>query len=820
MLLKLSLNGEARVLKPELPSGLIGVYYPTQDDDQDKADFSDPIHYRISGRQGKALRFRRALQSRAELPDWHLPGPESQLSLAMWIKPAAAHIGVLVSCKTDSEKQGFALFVWGARLRFQFGDGTVADTLEGKAALLDGNWHLVEARFDAGQAALHVDGREVARAATEVQQIAPGKRGLFLGGYPAAGRGRARYAYDGDLDELVISRQPLTPVAAADATPAPEPEQPAIEVLAEPISGNEQHFGVSAFHTFRGRPVPLSFLFRGNPERCIDPAFVLYLPAGVKLREAFSSNHNGLDQIVPFDATPEPDGSTRLRSRDYDLTHRLNGRYGNGEILTLALDTNQEYVREAELAWSVENEGEEAPVHRALVRFLEPPADVNRSERGEFEIMGWSFNDDMAFFDPVLFKEVTELYKSSGLWGKGRWYGGARNAQPRRAALDLTLRAQGFTLYDVSLWHGPLGQKPTDDVPAATLRTSGKPDSRHLCPTALLTSERFRQAYEEFVRDSLCPPQDGDWVAIDFEPWGLPTKICYCERCLERFRKEAGLYEDLDITELPGKIWDYQDQWAHYWTRTTAAITAMMADAARKVDPRLRVVDYTYAYAYDSPEFARRLWSIPKDPRLVETSVDESMLSFYHLNDRAAFDMLATSLRHLKRPVSVILALSRANASQGSYTTPKESLSPARLTQKTLLCAAQGVRKVNLFPGRYIDGQHHLALGEASRTIWENERFYYRGQREDALVSLTTTDGRAPDREATAHTAWTHDKESLVTVFNFTATPLPLRLDLAVPVAAVTDEDGQVLALDTGLERPVVPITIPAHGTRLLTLQR
>lgn len=813
VLLHLSLDGEARVVRPEVPAGLSGVYYPTSDADQDKAEFSDPAQYRVTGHRGRALRFRRDLQSRAEFPEWHLGKSETQLCVRLRIKPARHHIGVLASCKTDSDTNGFALFLWGNRLRFQFGDGTASQSVEGKAAFYTGKWRQVEARFDAGLVTLFLDGREIAREQTTMTQVTPGKRGLFLGAYPISGRGRKAYAYDGDLDDIVVSRRPHE---SSSETPADAvAPAPAIEVLAEPITGNEQHFGKSVFHTFHGHPVPLSFLFRGDPNRCRQPSFILYLPVGIRVREAFSSNHNGLDQVVTFARRQVTPKLVRLESQSYDLTHGLATRYGKGEILTIALDTEPGEVRKAELGWAIVNDGHEGPRQCVQIRFLPPPADDY--EKGEFEIMAWSFADDMAFFDPELFQDVAQLYRSSGIWGKGRWYAGDHNSRPRRAALDLLLRKQGFTLYDVSLWHGPIGNKPTDEVPSATMRKGGKPDPRHLCPTAMLASETFRRQYEEHVKKRLCPPQQGDWVAIDFEPWGLPTKICYCDRCLDRFRNAAKLPENVDNQQLRKKIWDYQDEWARFWTRTTADITGMMAAAARKVDPRLRIVDYTYAFEYESPTLMRRFWSIPKDPRFVEEVVDESMLSFYHLNDRKAFDMLALNLRHLRKPVSVIVSLSRANAAQGSYTTPEESLSPQRLKQKVLLCAAQGVRKVNLFPGRYIDGMHHQAMGEASRLVWTHERFYFQGQRSDDTIALTFESGVVPTQDVVAHTVWSAGTESLLTLFNFSGDPITIVTHITAPVTSINASDGQPVVVD--VPKKTATITLQPHGTRLVMVR-
>ncbi len=211
------------------------------------------------------------------------------------------------------------------------------------------------------------------------------------------------------------------------------------------------------------------------------------------------------------------------------------------------------------------------------------------------------------------------------------------------------------------------------------------------------------------------------------------------------------------------------EMWIRHWLENTRNYQKMMADAVRHHAPHMEVWDYTYVFPYnDDDAMAKRQWSIPKDPRRCEDFIDCSMLSLYHINDRAALDQLELSRQYLNRQICNISLISRANEHAGRYTSPDECLSPQRLYQKAVLAGALGHELFGIYPGSWIDGSAHLSLNRAARDVRLREDFYVRGQRRDDARQVTAQAGR----DAFACLIHALDNRLLATLFNFTDAPV------------------------------------------------
>ncbi len=764
--------------KVESLSGLQGVYIPSNDPDNDTNETRDPKRYRVDGKVDQALRFYRNLGSYAKFDGFKMPAKTDSLYIAAIVKPLKYQTGVIATCKTDSNGNGFALFVWGREWRFQYGDGTKPYTAKFKNDPYKGGWKFVEIFFDKGKVECRVNGNSLGTQNLPGKVITANHFPLFLGNYPTA-RGRARYAFNGIIDELIIADKKAN--ADTDFSKKMVKKFPALEALCEPVDGNEVHFGgVKTFHTFKDYPVPLNFKLRGDPKELKHPKFNLYLPDNITLLETFQSNHNCADEIIRMTATPVKIDGINYRkystSDNYDFATRLSRKYRAGKIITCAL--GQAGAKDQGIIyWSIANSGKESEKHPVLVKFVKP---LQPAKAGEFMIMNYFLARDMWYHKPENFKKVTALYKLSGMTGKGRAY----KSQKRKCKLDDQLLADGFTLYEITLWYGPLRNKSLGVPPAIDNR--GKESPSYVCPTALVNSKEAKLKYDKIVKDRITRGKT-KWVALDYEPWGKPTKLCFCPTCITAFKKRFGINANQKLTALDIKK-KYKDQWARFWVENDALIIKMMADAARKADPDIKVVEYTYFFEYNDPAaLAKRWWSIPKDPRLNEKYLDESMLSMYHINGRKAFDALNLSLKNLKKPVSVIASLSRANASTGSYTTKEEALSPQQMEQKAVMCAALGVKTFGLWTGTCIDGMYHVALGQACRNIWKNEKYYFSGKRVDKEVSVKPV--KPQPVKNYAYTAWRKDGKTLVTLLNFTKKPIKFKVGRKEKIVSVPADD-------------------------------
>lgn len=156
----------------------------------------------------------------------------------------------------------------------------------------------------------------------------------------------------------------------------------------------------------------------------------------------------------------------------------------------------------------------------------------------------------------------------------------------------------------------------------------------------------------------------------------------------------------------------------------------------------------------------------PADARIDWGYVDEYMLSIYNFHGRNLFNSLNQNLRVLKKPITPIALLSRPHELM-SFTTPAGSLSPQQLYQRAVLVASLGCRRMALYPGTWIDGAYHEALGRAARLIWANEHFFIDGHRVDDEVKVNPVGGAQSAAKGFAYVLYKHHEEYALIIFNF-----------------------------------------------------
>ena len=189
----------------------------------------------------------------------------------------------------------------------------------------------------------------------------------------------------------------------------------------------------------------------------------------------------------------------------------------------------------------------------------------------------------------------------------------------------------------------------------------------------------------------------------------------------------------------------------------------------------------------------------PKDPSKYDKYVDGVLLSAYHYNGKQLANKLRLSKKYIRRAdIGVIASLSRSNILQGGYTKPDQALSPQRIYQKAILCAALGVKRFGLWPGRLIDGAFYVSLGKATRLIWGHEKFYYDGLNVHDQVSVRSAN--STKWGAFAYTAQQHKGKRLISLFNFLDKPLQLKVHMK----------GSSW---------VKSYTLPAHGVKLIKIK-
>ncbi|NLW85828.1 MAG: hypothetical protein GXY38_03040, partial [Planctomycetes bacterium] len=273
-------------------------------------------------------------------------------------------------------------------------------------------------------------------------------------------------------------------------------------------------------------------------------------------------------------------------------------------------------------------------------------------------------------------------------------------------------------------------------------------------------------AYVEAIAGHLRPNGPNEGVIFDYEPWRVPyMDESFKPEIRAAFAKWAKLDHTPEAAELKGKL---KRQWTDFWLDAGMSAYAAMAKAVRThhPDPKTLLIAYTYFYDYgDEEKMYNQYWSCPKDPKLAERLYDVNLMGCYTKHDRELYDKVTLARKHLTKPMWAISSVSRVNPIQERYTKPYDSLSPQRLEQKIVQCAALGMERHGVWPGTgWIDGMHLAAMGNASRFIWAHEAFYFDGKRADDQLTVTP---KAAFKEwcSTAHES---GGRIMVTVFNFT----------------------------------------------------
>lgn len=761
VLLHIPLDGDGRQLV-DAGGNAVGLHYPASTADQDDQASTDPSRYRCPGRHGGSVRYFADDRSFSRMNDKALfTAPMAAIALYVDVKVTESphnRFGSLVSTRTDSDKGGFDVFIWGTQVRFRFADGVRAYDVRASAPMLrDGLWHTLEATFEPGKAAIWIDGALAAAQDVEARVIAPPKRPLHLGGYPMDGRGRRQYAFDGWLDEITIGTHRTTTRAYLVDKHGPESitaSAPPVRYSVQPIDGNERFFGGrKVFHTFRDHPVPLTFLFTSEPVLLADgdsPALVLYAANTIDVVAAHQSNHNepgGDVGLAKTAVTRDGQPWTRYETVGIDLAAK---GWKKGPFVSLGFDAGPD-VDEAPIRYGLVYGGQEHELTEATVRFLAMPSPVPLAERGSFHVFGYFIMSAFAYPSLELQQASADLLGAIGLTGKGRFY----DHDDYRAQFDEFLKTQGFTLYEAALWNGP------DPY------------------TIALDREQATSEYVARVADNLTPNGPNEGVFFDYEPWRLTYKSSsFSEDVCRAYAARVGR-DDLTTVQAVREQRGSRE-WTEYWLDVGADVYRAMGKAVRThhPDPGALRIAYTYFFPYDDEEALwRRFRSIPKDPRRAEEHYDVNLISLYHTNGRELVDQTRLSLKHLKKPLWGISSVSRVNVLQSTYTSPEESLSPDQLEQKLVLCAALGMRVHGIWPGRgWIDGKHLEAIGRATTFIWGHEKAYFGGKPvHDAVKMTTPQEAQRSEYAYTAHQ--TPDGRILATAFNFTDRPLTVTIE-------------------------------------------
>lgn len=416
------------------------------------------------------------------------------------------------------------------------------------------------------------------------------------------------------------------------------------------------------------------------------------------------------------------------------------------------------------------------------------------------------------------------------------------------ATLNRKLKAAGFTVYPRFGWFGRGFTIPEEKKAFAAIDAGGHPLASDYCPLAILEhaddphlGKYFASAQKHAREENI------DGLCVDYE---LGAVWCYCDRCLELFRRETGL-QVADRAELSGSG-RYADAYRDFGRRRNRDLLGKISDVMKEVNPKLR---YTaLASASDMPAY---WWDGRTAGRhaLQELTkkVDGILASAYFYNlpggMKSVRPLVGLTRQYAQasgRDVEVGLISPLASTVSETPRFLQLAMPPDLLRLHILLSASAGARGLSLFRGDCFDGEYYLASRKAMGELALLEPYLMNGIDRSFEVNILpaaeikyTLDlkvaenfmSRVPWHPDVAYqydaVQFTKDyllKERVVLLFNYSSVPLPVHLqmlglyDPSYTVSDVTTgkELGTLSRMELEAGKPV--FTIPPVDCLMLKL--
>lgn len=416
------------------------------------------------------------------------------------------------------------------------------------------------------------------------------------------------------------------------------------------------------------------------------------------------------------------------------------------------------------------------------------------------------------------------------------------------AELNRKLKAAGFSVYPRFGWFARGFKIPEEKKAFAAIGANDKPLSSDYCPLAILEHPDDPHLGRYFAEARNMARQEHiDGLCVDYETGAV---WCWCDRCLELFRKETGI-QVTDRAELSGNG-RYADDYRDFGRRRNRDLLGKISEVMKEVNPKLR---YTaLASACDMPAY---WWDGRAAGRhaLQELTkkVDGIMASAYFYNLPGGMKSVRPLVGLTKqfalasgRDVEVGLISPLASTVSETPRFLQLAMSPELLRLHILLSAAAGARGLSLFRGDCFDGEYYLASRRAMGELALLEPYLMRGIDRSFEVNVRPAAevkyaldlnmaenfiSRVPWHPDIAYQydamQFTRDyrlQERVVLLFNYASVPLPVHLQilgLYDPAYAVSDAlTGKALGTLTRMEleagKPV--FTIPPTDCLVLKL--
>lgn len=387
---------------------------------------------------------------------------------------------------------------------------------------------------------------------------------------------------------------------------------------------------------------------------------------------------------------------------------------------------------------------------------------------------------------PEFWQSLLETYRLCGINavdchlmadGDG-WAGAAKAAGMRRT---------------VGLWWFWWNDSYLKDHPDhAAVAFDGKPDAQTVCPEVM--ADASGRAIEGVMSGLVAAVKAGH---IEGSWWDLEGpacfQLCFCPRCLTRFREEAQIpaEEELSPARIQAK---YADRWVAFACGQSARIARRMRQYAHEAGADWKLL----LYSGTQSEHTRRAYRV--DWNTLTPEIDVATPSFYSFSASALATTFTRGVTDCARAIRAAKDVPVWTTLTTGYDRGEQMVTDGRVTRmqliKSVAFGADGTLQWWWGP---TDGRHYRAYGEATSIIAELEPFFVEGS---MVEDLWPEPAAAP----MSRVAWRLGEGLLVMVFNDgTAAPIEVTAPVPPGLRLLRADPRTAPALNGGALRAAVP---------------
>ena len=494
-----------------------------------------------------------------------------------------------------------------------------------------------------------------------------------------------------------------------------------LKALVMPVENTVIWSGKRQVNSFEDAPVPVAFDLKKLKEFKTGK-LVIEIPVELRLTEAYNFYPSYYKPEIPSVNKIMKQGTAYRR---YTFTNPqifsiLKKKYIWGRKLVVAIEPEKPLARKSfTIFWHLEADNRSSAEQSFVFNLLPPLKKVDMPRN--FPILCWGMKD-INFLNPGILDRIAENYEKAGIKTRPR----ILMDSERSRQVDKKLEAKGWKMFVANpdyaeMKFNQLKKSPLFKEIKLVYYNTGKVNAKHLCPTWINTSRKFKMYLKAFLKEKYrkCGAVDGDIILYDIEPW-QPMTWCFCDDCRRAFARKNGIKGVPGASEILDK---YSDKWSEFRCRQTADITKLHTEIFKELYPGSSVFDYDYVINFSRPDFKDIFRKVAKDSRLNEQYFDGHISSYYHYLDQQAFDLIACNVDNLKKAYYVICAIDRLG-----YLSPKKVLSPGRLRMLLLATAVNGGSGFVIFPGEHIDGSYLKMFNKTMHEIAQVEDIMKNGK--------------------------------------------------------------------------------------------